>query len=138
MSSTMESAPGVEPLDADAAWAILGEAGGHVHFVVDNFLRIRYVTPNVQGLIGHEAVVLQGASMLDVYHAEDLARIGDGYEAALYRGELVLARHRCKHADGRTVWVESTSRAVEQGPERLLVISLRREPGTPDIAWTAA
>ncbi len=125
------------PLSGSDAWELLGTYGGHVHFVADRFTRIRYVTPNAQELLGRDAKELIGVSMFDLYHEKDLARIGDGYEAALYGGELVLARHRIHTAKG-DVWVESASRAVGKDGETLVLTSLRREPGNPDAAWTEA
>lgn len=125
------------PLSGSDAWELIGSFGGHVHFVADRFTRIRYVTPNVKGLLGREAEELLGTSMFDLYHEKDLQRIGDGYEAALYGGELVLARHRV-HTTKGDVWVESTSRAVGSNGETVVLTSLRREPGNPDAAWTEA
>lgn len=126
------------PLPADEAWGMLGLLGGHTMLILDRYSRVRFATPNVKGLLGHDAEAMAGRPMMDFYHGGDLQRIGDGYEAALYGGELVLARHRIHHKDGQDVWVESTTRAIEGDGEALLLVSLRREPGNPDAAWTRA
>lgn len=137
----MSEVPGAiappRPLQGSEAWDLLGSFAGHVHFVADRFTRVRYVTPNVKTMLGIDAADLIGTSMFDLYHDDDLARIGDGYEAALYKGELVLARHRC-HGTKGDVWVESTSRAIAHEGETLVLTALRREPGNPDARWTAA
>ncbi len=137
MSEEPLAALAPKPMEGPEAWALLGAFAGHVHVVADRFTRIRFVTPNVEGLLGTPATELLGTSMFDLYHDEDLARIGDGFEAALYRGELVLARHRCQTPKG-DVWVESTSRAVASDGDTVVLISLRREPGNPAAAWTSA
>ncbi len=137
MTDASSTPPSAGPLAGSDAWALLGTYAGHVHFVADRFTRIRYVTPNAKDLLGIEAERLLGTSMFDLYHDADLERIGDGYEAALYRGELVLARHRCHGSNGE-IWVESTSRAIGHEGETLVLTSLRREPGNPAPAWTAA
>ncbi len=126
------------PMPSDEAWGMLGLLGGHTLLVLDRYSRILYATPNVKQLLGHSAEDLQGRPMVDIYHHGDLERIGDGYEAALYRGELVLARHRCRHNNGNEVWVESTTRAVDTDDGQRLLVGLRREPGSPDAAWTQA
>ncbi len=137
MSDAPRVAISARPIDASEAWGLLGTFAGHVHFVADRYTRIRYVTPNVKGLLGRDVDDLLGTSMFDLYHEADLARIGDGFEAALYGGDLVLARHRC-HGTKGDVWVESTSRAVAHDGESLVLVALRREPGNPVAAWTEA
>ncbi len=136
MSETTVQTP--SPIASDEAWGMLGMLGGHTMLVLDRYSRVRFATPNVQSLLGHTAQDLVGRPMVDIYHHGDLERIGDGYEAALYGGELVLARHRVHHQDGREIWVESTSRAVEHDGQAVLLVGLRREPGAPDAAWTRA
>jgi len=92
-----------------------------------------YVSPSCERLLGYRPDDLVGRTAYGLFHADDLARIRDPWEAAAAGGDggIVTVTIRMRHKTGRWVWFETTSTRVEQGePGRPpTIVSVSRDVG---------
>lgn len=71
-----------------------------------------YASPACRDLLGYAPDELVGRSAYDLFHPEDLARIGESHRAVLDGPALSTVAYRIRHADGHYVWFETTSHTI--------------------------
>ena len=96
-----------------------------VVFISDNERRMRYVTPSVTEVLGHEEAAFLAFSRVDLIHPDDLpmaAKAALELRGAAGSYRLTL---RLRHADGRWIWCDVVGRNLMEGPVGGFVNSLR-------------
>ncbi len=75
--------------------------------------RHRYVSPSVKTILGYEVEEFMPFSLKEWIDPRDLERV-QKLRKALLEGETDLdtSRYRARHKDGRTIWLETTGRAI--------------------------
>ncbi len=99
-----------------AADAAAAEGAAMYRFLADNAMdlitrhgadgRIRFASPSVQALLGHEPDDVIGVAPAALVHADDLKAIQAAFMEASYFGRAASAEVRMKRRDGSLVWVE--------------------------------
>jgi PAS domain S-box-containing protein len=76
-----------------------------------------YASPAASRIIGYSEDELVGGSITDQLHPDDVALMRRAQERLLANpGEIVEARYRLRHKDGRWRWLEATGRNLLDNP----------------------
>ena len=95
--------------------------------LTDDELRITFVSPSVETVLGYPPAALLGRSVLDLLHPEELP-IAAGFAATRFaerQGRTLT--HRTIHADGRVRYLESMIEVLEDGDAYLGVVFNARD-----------
>jgi len=71
--------------------------------------KILYVSPSQKGVLGYDPGQLLGGSLFDYVPSKERSRIEKRFLKKLKAGENDLQIFRCRHANGRHVWLEAVS-----------------------------
>jgi len=74
--------------------------------------RCEFASPAAARVLGVDPEELLGAGWTDRSHPDDLAALQENRRLAVDTGGTVTTVHRLRHAHGRWVWLETTSRGV--------------------------
>lgn len=69
--------------------------------------KIQYVSPSHRTVLGYEPEFLQGKSISDFLHPDDLKRIVEEFYCFMQTSSPGKAEYRYRHADGRYLWLET-------------------------------
>jgi two-component system cell cycle sensor histidine kinase/response regulator CckA len=105
----------------------LGESQAQLQMISDNVLdlvcQIRldgtlvYVSPSYQAVLGYSPTALLGTSAFSLVHAEDLPGVQAAWADIVRRRSTGRAEFRCRHADGRYIWVETVGKLLFEAGE---------------------
>lgn len=133
-------------------------------WTMDSKLRLRYVSDNIQDILGYaREEVLGGNQTVRMHriHPDDANAVGDRFQALFSTGELYDSQYRMRHKDGRWIWVRSRSLRTYTAEDGVLCadgilsdITERKESeealrkseeqfrrllgSLPDVTWTAS
>lgn len=132
----------IKELFLDITWRkeaelALGESEQRLRLVTDNMLDmvlvaspegiLEYVSPSIKSIMGYEHDSMVLLSMLDLVHPMDVSRVAKILEDSIKNMTQVLVEHRCKHADGYYLWLESVGKPVPdaKGKVKAYIIASR-------------
>ncbi len=75
--------------------------------------RYTYVSPMSRELLGYEPEELVGRDCYEFFHPDDVAKISQHHDVIHNSQDVQSIAYRLHHKDGQYVWVESTSRPVQ-------------------------
>jgi diguanylate cyclase (GGDEF)-like protein/PAS domain S-box-containing protein len=86
--------------------------------VVDPDGTLRYASPALGRVLGHDLEELVGTNVLGYVHPDDLPRVLEEAEKVIAEGKTTSTRVECRfrHADGSWRWVESVGTRLLDGP----------------------
>lgn len=73
---------------------------------------IRYISPSCKIVVGYDQSEMTWLRVADLYHPDDRQLVQRATERHIAGEPLVRARYRVFHKDGRTIWIERTTRAI--------------------------
>jgi PAS domain S-box-containing protein len=94
--------------ESETRWRALIENSSDVVLIVDPDLRLRYIGPSIERILGIRPEEWLGDDNLDRVHPDDVQRVHAAY-AALRAGpdQRAAATYRIRHRDGSWHWFES-------------------------------
>ncbi|MFN3843964.1 MAG: EAL domain-containing protein [Rehaibacterium terrae] len=102
----------------DSLFRELAEQSGDVLSVGEADGLIRYVSPAVQRVLGHDVAGLAGRSVFRLLHPADVPRLRATYERARSGGvREATIELRARHRSGHWLWLESRLRWIPGGGE---------------------
>lgn len=102
--------------DSERLFRSILEASADIVTMVDGEV-LRFVSPSVREILGHEPEALEGVAPLDLVHEDDRARIDDLFTQLESAGEGTLRTGcRLRHADGGWREMELSARPGPFGP----------------------
>lgn len=75
---------------------------------------VTYISPSVNGLRGYDPSDIVGRPFSDFIHPDDLPSVLEMYEKLL-TGSALLSEYRIVLKSGKSLWVQSSSRAIYEG-----------------------
>ncbi len=96
---------------SETRFRLLAEHAADVVLLAGPDGELRYLSPSIRELLGHEPEDLLGARLIDLAHADDHETLRRAMEE-LAVGEVVTHEVRLVRRDGSWIWVANTSRAV--------------------------
>ena len=85
--------------------------------IVDGNLRVEYVSPAIEPMLGYEQEDVIGTNAFEFIHPADLEEAVSGLEGTIENpDEVVTVEYRSKHAEGGWVWVEVRGRNYLDDP----------------------
>lgn len=108
-------------------YALVSENAEDIITLTDTAGAWLFVSPAVERLTGHAPAELLGRTVLDFVHPIDRQRVIDTYVGLLQRGGTVQVRYRARRRDGSWLWLDASSRVVEQGHGGRQVVSVTRD-----------
>jgi PAS domain S-box-containing protein len=86
--------------------------------VVDPDGTLRYASPALGRVLGHDLEEVVGTNVLGYVHPDDLPRVLEEAEKVIAEGKTTSTRVECRfrHADGSWRWVESVGTRLLDGP----------------------
>jgi PAS domain S-box-containing protein len=87
----------------------------------------KYASPSVERTLGYEPHEMLGKTIFDYVHPDDLERVKEAVQTAIKTQTPTRIEYRCRHADGRYLWLESTGSFIfdDNGPIAGTVLSSR-------------
>jgi len=91
--------------------------------------RFLYVTPGAQRIVGYPAGDLEGHSIYEYIHPDQIGLVELEHRAILSRNEPVTSTYKFKHHDGHYIWLESTTQTYNFGTvgEQQRILSMSRD-----------
>lgn len=87
-----------------------------------------YVSPSVERILGHHPSALEGRSLAEILHPDDLTgRWDDWRHLRATQNVMVSHQARYRHADGSWRWLEVISRNLTHDPSVGCIVSNSRE-----------
>lgn len=83
------------------------------------------VSPSSRSLLGFEPEELEGKSVYEFFHRDDLAALTSRHESIKHQSGVQTVTYRMRRKDGTYVWVESTARRIstDDGREEIIAVS---------------
>jgi len=72
-----------------------------------------YIGSSVRNILGYEPGKLEGSSLFDLIHPEDLQRVKRIYQTTAANKNSVTIEVRYKHANGYYIWLEAFGKVIE-------------------------
>ena len=89
---------------------------------------IRYVTPAVEGVLGHEPADLEGTNAFQSVHPDDQRSVFEAFETVAEDADATAAvEARCQHADGSWRWLGIAFRNLVDDPAVNAVVANVRD-----------
>lgn len=87
-----------------------------------------YCSPASCALLGYCPEEMEGTTIYDYLHPEDVETVRKNLSSSLKSGRILPVSFRCIHKDGRHIWFESNSQfVVSENGERTEFISIARD-----------
>lgn len=105
--------------------------------IIDPDATVQYISPGIEGVLGHGPSELIGRRSTELVHPEDRDEVLDHLASSLANPEeSVTAVYRAKHADGGWRWVEFRGQSCIDDPAvGGTVISIRDVTGREEREW---
>lgn len=91
--------------------------------------RYTYASPACRRLFGYEPEELVGRSAYDFFDTRDLPAVNDSHEKVLTANDISTVTYRIRHRNGRSIWIETTSKNVRDEQSGLVreIIAISRD-----------
>ncbi len=100
----------VQPFDLSSSrqFQVLIENAVHITAILEPGGTIRYVSPAVERMLGYSAATLQGKSLTELIHPDDVASYMEGFSHRVSQsGPAQLCQFRTRHKDGSWRFLEA-------------------------------
>ena len=98
--------------DAERRYRLLAEQTTEVVTILDDGGVIRYISPSVRTVLGYDPDELVGRRRMPVVDREGQRKLVASHRAS-EAGRAVVSCVRVRRADGRTIWMENSTRRLE-------------------------
>ena len=115
----------------------LGESEARYRLLADNATdmilemkadgAVRYLSPSVRDILGHDPVELVGRAPAILLHPDDLESAAMAFAGMQPGSPPVTFTHRLRHRDGHYLWVESSMRPTVGADGEFVVVGVVRD-----------
>ena len=97
------------------------ETSPNVIAVVGNDGLVRYVSPSVERILGHDPSAMEGRPAVDLVHDDDRMEVQRAVERTFDAGGPRVVEHRLRHADGHWRTFETTVERLGERTDEVVV-----------------
>lgn len=92
--------------EAEQKFSTLIQKGADMVAILDRDGNYKYLSNNIERILGYKSEELLGRSSFDFIHPDDVAKMSNALEALLYCSEVEIADFRFKDGFGKWIWIE--------------------------------
>ena len=99
--------------DSEARYRLMAEYSSDMISRFSNHGKINYVSPASNSLLGYDPAAMQGKSLFEWIHPDDMAMAENKLDTVLNTNKLDTLTCRVRHHDGNYIWMETSLRGLQ-------------------------
>lgn len=114
--------------ESESKFRTIVENANDIILITDLEGVVRYISPNLETIMGYTPSELEGQSFEPIVHPDDLSKTWDAFNQLATTGERFSGlENRARHQDGSWKWFSSNLSAIRDTDGNLLFVSVARD-----------